>query len=147
MNSYFARISYTYDNKYMATFTGRIDGSSRFGTNSKYGYFPSIGLAWLVSEENFLSNVSQVDLLRLRTSYGVTGNTEIGLYQSLATIGSGTLLIGGDRQPTSNVQRLANPDLEWEKTYQFNFGFELEMFNQLFSLEADRSEERRVGKE
>jgi len=137
MNSYFARVSYTYDDKYMATFTGRIDGSSRFGENSKYGYFPSLGLAWLVSEENFMSNVSQIDLLRLRTSYGVTGNSEIGLYQSLATIGSGTALISGERQPASSVARLANPDLEWEKTYQFNVGFELEMFNQFLTLETD----------
>lgn len=137
MNSYFARVSYTYDNKYTATFTGRIDGSSRFGANSKYGYFPSAGLAWLVSDEGFMRNVNQIDLLRLRTSYGITGNSEIGLYQSLATIGSGTTLLNGERQPSSNVQRLANPDLEWEKTYQFNIGLELEMFNQLVSLEAD----------
>lgn len=137
MNSYFARASYTYDNKYMVTFTGRIDGSSRFGENSKYGYFPSAGLAWLVSDEDFMSNISQIDVLRLRTSYGITGNSEIGLYQSLATIGSGTALIGGERQPSSNVQRLANPDLEWEKTYQFNVGFELNMFNQFLSLETD----------
>lgn len=137
MNSYFARVSYTYDNKYMATFTGRIDGSSRFGDNSKYGYFPSGGLAWLVSDEAFMSDFNQVDVLRLRTSYGVTGNSEIGLYQSLATIGSGTTLIEGVRQPSSFVQRLANPDLEWEKTKQFNVGFELQMFNQFLSLEAD----------
>ncbi|NBC02365.1 MAG: SusC/RagA family TonB-linked outer membrane protein, partial [Bacteroidetes bacterium] len=137
MNSYFARVSYTYDNKYMATFTGRIDGSSRFGDNSKYGYFPSGGLAWLVSDEAFMSDFNQVDVLRLRTSYGITGNSEIGLYQSLATIGSGTTLIEGVRQPSSSVQRLANPDLEWEKTKQFNVGFELQMFNQFLSLEAD----------
>lgn len=137
MNSYFARVSYTYDNKYMATFTGRIDGSSRFGDNSKYGYFPSGGLAWLVSDEDFMSDFNQIDVFRLRTSYGVTGNSEIGLYQSLATIGSGTTLIEGVRQPSSFVQRLANPDLEWEKTKQFNVGFELEMFNQFLSLEAD----------
>lgn len=137
MNSYFARLSYTFADKYTATFTGRIDGSSRFGANSKYGYFPSAGLAWLASDEDFMSNISPVDMLRFRTSYGVTGNSEIGLYRSLATIGSGTTLIGGERQPSSNVARLANPDLEWEKTYQFNVGFELEMFNQLFSIEAD----------
>ena len=137
MNSYFARVSYTYASRYMATFTGRIDGSSRFGDNSKYGYFPSAGLAWLVSDESFMRDINQIDMLRIRTSYGVTGNSEIGLYQSLATIGSGTTLIGGDRRPSSFVQRLANPDLEWEKTYQFNIGFELELFNQLITLEAD----------
>lgn len=137
MNSYFARASYTYDGKYSATFTGRVDGSSRFGENSKYGFFPSGGVSWLVSEEGFMQNVDAIDVLRLRTSYGVTGNTEIGLYNSLATITSGTTLIGGVRQPSSYVERLANPDLEWEKTYQFNVGFELDLFNQLISLEGD----------
>ena len=137
MNSYFARLNYTFDDKYTATFTGRIDGSSRFGANSKYGFFPSVGLAWLVSDENFMTNINPVDMLRFRTSYGITGNSEIGLYRSLATIGSGTTLINGERHPSSNVARLANPDLEWEKTYQFNVGFELEMFNQFLSLEAD----------
>lgn len=137
MNSYFARASYTYDDKYSATFTGRVDGSSRFGENSKYGFFPSGGVAWLVSEEDFMQNIEVIDILRLRTSYGVTGNTEIGLYNSLATISTGTTLIGGTRQPSSYVQRLANPDLEWEKTYQFNVGFELDLFNQRISLEGD----------
>ena len=137
MNSYFTRLNYTYNNRYSATFTGRVDGSSRFGVNSKYGFFPSAGVAWLVSNEDFLSNVKIIDHFRLRTSYGVTGNTEIGLYQSLATIGLGTTLIGGSRQSYSFMQRLPNPDLEWEKTHQFNVGFELELMNQAVSLEAD----------
>lgn len=137
MNSYFTRLSYTYDNRYSLTFTGRVDGSSRFGANSKYGFFPSAGLGWQLSNEGFMSGVRSIDHLRLRTSYGVTGNTEIGLYQSLGTIGIGTTLIGGNRQTASYVQRLPNPDLEWEKTYQFDIGVELDMFNQLISLEAD----------
>ena len=137
MNSYFARASYTYDEKYSTTFTGRVDGSSRFGENSKYGFFPSVGVSWLVSEEGLMDNVDFVDVLRLRSSYGVTGNSEIGLYQSLATISTGTTLIGGTRQPSSYVQRLANPDLEWEKTYQFNVGVEVDLFNHILSLEAD----------
>ncbi|MEX0778964.1 MAG: SusC/RagA family TonB-linked outer membrane protein [Balneolales bacterium] len=137
MNSYFTRVSYTYDNTYMLTFTSRVDGSSRFGADNKYGFFPSAGAAWLVSNEDFMSDINFVDHFRLRTSYGVTGNTEIGLYNSLATIGSGTTLIGGDRQPSSFVQRMPNPELEWEKTHQFNIGTELNLFNQAISLEAD----------
>src|SRR5690606_27872720 len=137
MNSYFTRLNYTYDNKYSLTFTGRVDGSSRFGANSKYGVFPSAGAAWLVSNEEFMAGLKFVDHLRLRGSYGVTGNTEIGLFQSLATIGFGTTLIGGSRQTSSFVQRLPNPDLEWEKTYQYNIGFELNMFRDIVSLEAD----------
>lgn len=84
-----------------------------------------------------MSGLEFIDPLRLRTSFGVTGNTEIGLYQSLATISSGTSLIGGALQPSSYVQRLSNPGLEWEKTRQFDVGIELAMFNQAVSLEAD----------
>ena len=137
MNSYFTRASYTYDDTYMLTFTARVDGSSRFGENSKYGFFPSAGAAWLVSNEEFMSGINFVDHLRLRSSYGITGNTEIGLYNSLATIGSGTTLIGGTRRSSSFVQRMPNPELEWEKTRQFNIGAELNLFNEVLSLEGD----------
>lgn len=137
MNSYFTRVNYTYNNKYSATFTARIDGSSRFGANSKYGFFPSAGIGWLISSEDFMSGLNFIDHLRFRTSYGVTGNTEIGFFQSISTIGFGTTLIGGNRQTSSFVQRLANPDLEWEKTRMFNVGFELNMFKDVISLEVD----------
>lgn len=137
MNSYFTRASYTYDDTYMLTFTARVDGSSRFGEDSKYGFFPSAGAAWLVSNEDFMSNIDFIDHFRLRSSYGITGNTEIGLYNSLATIGSGTTLIGGERRSSSFVQRMPNPELEWEKTQQFNIGAELNLFNEVVSMEAD----------
>lgn len=137
MNSYFSRATYTYKDRYTATFSGRMDGSSRFGKNNKYGFFPSGGVSWLVSNENFMRNVKAIDHLRLRASFGVTGNTEIGLYRSLATIGSGTTLIGGQRVARSFAQRLPNPDLEWERTRQFDAGIELTMFNQALLLEAD----------
>src|SRR5690606_8518457 len=115
----------------------RIDGSSRFGKNNKYGFFPSGGVSWLISNEDFMRNSGTVDHLRLRASYGVTGNTEIGLYRSLATIGSGTTLIGGQRVSRSFIQRLPNSNLEWEKTRQFDAGIEITLFNQFLSLEAD----------
>lgn len=137
MNSYFTRTTYSYDDRYTLTFTGRVDGSSRFGKNNKYGFFPSVGASWLVSNEEFMSGVNVIDHMRIRSSYGITGNTEIGLFQSLATIGSGTTLIGGTRQSSSFVQRLPNPDLEWEKTKQFDLGLEFELFNQAVTLEAD----------
>lgn len=89
MNSYFLRGSYSYNDKYMATVTGRVDGSSRFGDNNKYAFFPSVGLGWLISNEDFMKNATVVDQLKLHTSFGVTGNTEIGIYKSLATISSG----------------------------------------------------------
>lgn len=137
MNSYFTRNTYTYDDTYSATFTARIDGSSRFGENSKYGFFPSLGASWVVTNEDFMADMDAINYLRLRSSYGVTGNTEIGLYQSLATIGSGTALIGGDREAVSFPQRLPNPDLEWEKTQMFNIGAEINLFDERFLIEAD----------
>jgi len=137
MNSYFNRITYSRDDTYSLTFTSRLDGSSRFGADSKWGFFPSAGFSWLVSNEDFMANLDFIDMLRLRTSYGVSGNTEIGVFRSLATIGSGTTLIGGERRSTAFTTRLANPDLEWEKTYQFNVGLETNLFNQMISLEVD----------
>nr|WP_244545702.1 TonB-dependent receptor [Fodinibius roseus] len=137
MNSYFVRGSYTYDETYSATFTSRLDGSSRFGENNKYGFFPSLGLGWTASNEDFMSDIEFIDYLKFKGSLGKTGNTEIGVYQSLSTISSGTALIGGTRRTSSSLQRLANPDLEWEKTTQYNVGVELDLFNQIVSLEAD----------
>jgi TonB-linked SusC/RagA family outer membrane protein len=137
MNSYFLRGGYTYQDKYMLTLTGRVDGSSRFGANNKYGFFPSVGAGWMVSEEPFLENSGVVSQLKLRTSYGITGNTEIPIYQSLATVSSGTVLLNGQRATSSWVNRLANPNLEWEKTSQFDVGFNLALFDYNVSLEFD----------
>ncbi len=137
MNSYFNRVTYSLDDTYSLTFTSRLDGSSRFGADSKWGFFPSAGFSWLASNEDFISDLDFIDELRFRTSYGVSGNTEIGVFQSLATIGSGTTLIGGDRRSTAFTTRLPNPELEWEKTYQFNIGTEASLFNQALSFEVD----------
>jgi TonB-linked SusC/RagA family outer membrane protein len=137
LNSYFLRGGYTFRDKYIITLTGRVDGSSRFGANNKYGFFPSAGIGWMISNEPFLSDIPALNALKLRASYGVTGNTEIPTYQSLATISSGTTLLNGVRMPSSNVTRLPNPDLSWEKTKQFDIGFELAMFNERVSLEFD----------
>jgi len=137
MNSYFARGSYTYNDKYLATATLRIDGSSRFGSNSKYGVFPSAGLGWVVSNENFLKDNSWLNNLKLRASFGRTGNTEISVYQSLATIGTGTNLLNGGRVAYNEMTRMPNPDLEWEKTDQFDAGFNLSLFDYRVNLEMD----------
>lgn len=136
MNSYFLRGAYSYDDKYMATVTARMDGSSRFGENNKYAFFPSVGLGWLVSGEDFMKDMTAIDMLKLHTSYGVTGNTEIGTYSSLATISSGTSLIDGNRVTTQWLSRLANPDLQWEKTNQFDFGFNLILLQNRINLDV-----------
>jgi len=137
MNSYFGRGSYTYKGKYSFTATSRIDGSSRFGKNNKFGFFPSGGISWLVSKENFMSNIKSINLLKLRTSYGISGNTEIGVYKSQATINSSTVLIGGALQPSSTIARIPNPDIKWERTAQFNIGMDINVFNNRISFEGD----------
>lgn len=137
MNSYFFRFGYSYKDKYLATVTARADGSSRFGENNKYGFFPSAGLGWVASNEDFLSNSNTIDYLKFRASYGITGSTELGTYKSLSTIGGGTVLLNGERANYNVVTRLPNPDLEWEKTSQFDVGFNLAMFDQRVSVELD----------
>lgn len=137
MNSYFLRGSYSYQSKYLLTFTGRIDGSSRFGANNKYGIFPSVGLGWVLSQERFLADIDVLDELKLRSSYGITGNTEIPTYQSLSTISSETTLINGSRVSQSYINRLPNPNLEWEKTKQFDIGMDLALFNRRLTLGLD----------
>jgi TonB-dependent starch-binding outer membrane protein SusC len=91
----------------------------------------------MISNEDFMNNVYFIDMLRIRSSYGITGNTEIGVYQSLATMGSGTVLLGGNRVSSSWANRLANPTLEWEKTSQFNIGLDLAMFNRRVTMDMD----------
>ena len=125
MNSYFLRFAYTYKDRYSATVTGRVDGSSKFGENNKYAFFPSAGLAWNISQEDFLKDNNTISNLKLHISYGLTGNSEIDMYRSLARVSSGTLLINDVRNPYSYVSSMANPDLKWEKTGQFDVGMEI----------------------
>ncbi|MBN2660189.1 MAG: TonB-dependent receptor [Tannerellaceae bacterium] len=136
MNSYFLRGAYTYNDRYMATVTARMDGSSKFGENNKYAFFPSVGLGWIASNEGFMEGITSIDQLKFHTSFGVTGNSEIDPYKSLATISSGTALINGGRQATAYVSRLANPNLKWEKTNQFDFGANLNLFKNRLNFDA-----------
>ncbi|MGH2622168.1 MAG: SusC/RagA family TonB-linked outer membrane protein, partial [Sphingobacterium sp.] len=101
MNSYFLRAAYTYNDRYSATVTGRYDGSSKFGENNKYAFFPSVGLAWNVSNEDFLANHAWISNLKLHSSFGLTGNSEINPYSSLANVTSGTVLMNNSRRPYS----------------------------------------------
>ena len=136
MNSYFLRLAYTYKDRYSATVTGRVDGSSRFGENNKYAFFPSAGLAWNTSREDFLADNNTLSNLKLHTSYGLTGNSEIDVYQSLATVTTSTLLLNGSRESYSYVSTLANPDLKWEKTAQFDVGFELGLWQNRLAFDV-----------
>ena len=137
-NSYFGRINYSLKNRYLLTFTGRQDGSSKFGENNKYAFFPSAAFAWKISEEDFLKNSNTISSLKLRTSVGLTGNSEIAPYSSLPTLNSNyAAIIGDQRVGGTGISRLANPDLKWEKTDQKDIGLELGLFKGRISLEAD----------
>src|SRR5690606_22032375 len=136
MNSYFLRAGYTYNDRYSATVTGRYDGSSKFGANNKYAFFPSLGLAWNISNEDFLSGNMLISNLKLHTSYGLTGNSEISPYQSLANVTSGTVLMNGSRVPYSYISSMANPDLKWEKTGTYDVGVELGLFQNRLNFDV-----------
>lgn len=138
LNSYFGRINYSLMDKYLFTVTGRIDGSSKFGENNKYSFFPSAALAWKVSEEEFLMNSNVISNLKLRGSYGVTGNSAIPAYSSLSLLSSNYSAIWNEEEVGgTGVLRLANPNLKWEKTAQSDVGVELGLFNNRISIEAD----------
>lgn len=136
MNSYFGRINYNIADKYMFTVTGRYDGSSKFGKNNKYALFPSVGAAWRISEEDFF-NSSLITNLKLRTSAGSTGNSEIGSFASLQFLGTEEVLLGGGRQTGIFRSSFGNPDLKWEVTNQYDLGLDLGMFNNRVELMAD----------
>lgn len=137
-NSYFGRINYGYKNKYLFTATGRADGSSKFGENHKFAFFPSAALAWRVSEEDFLKGNSLVSNLKVRASYGLTGNSEIPPYTSLSLLSSNYATIYNDTKVSgTGINRLANPDLRWEKTAQTDVGLELGLFKGRVTFEAD----------
>ena len=137
-NSYFGRINYSFKDKYLLTVTGRADGSSKFGSSNKYSFFPSAALAWRVSEEDFLKNSNVISNLKVRTSYGQTGNSEINSYASLGLLSAGYAAIFNDTRVTGvGTNRLANSNLQWEKTAQGDFGVELGLFNNRIAIEAD----------
>lgn len=137
--SFFSRINYDFSKKYYAEFTVRADGSSRFGKNNKWGYFPAIGAAWKIKEENFLKDVSQISNLKLRVSYGATGN-QSGIpdfaSQGLWSGGFGySNAVGNSESPGTAPLQIANPNLKWEKTTQFSIGLDLGLFNDRVNVE------------
>lgn len=136
MNSYFLRFAYTYKDRYSATVTGRVDGSSKFGANNKYAFFPSAGLAWNVSQEDFLKDNNYISNLKLHTSYGLTGNSEIDPYKSLGLVSASTTLFNGARVPSLYVNNMPNPDLKWEKTAQFDAGINLGLFQNRLNFDV-----------
>lgn len=136
--SYLGRVNYQYGGKYLLTASFRMDGSSRFGVNNRFGYFPSFAAAWKVNEEDFMKGLTQVSMLKLRASWGQTGNQEIGDYAALTTFGAGATAILDDAPVTSTAPaRLPNPDLKWETTAQTDIGLDIGLFNDRITATVD----------
>ncbi|ASZ13328.1 TonB-dependent receptor [Chitinophaga pendula] len=137
LNSYFSRVNYGLKDKYLFTFTGRLDGSSKFGKNNQYAFFPSAAIAWRASQEDFIKAVPAISNLKLRASYGATGNSEISAYQALAGMGNYDVIFNGTRNIGIGINRMSNENLKWEKTLQVDAGLELGLLNDRISLEFD----------
>ncbi|MEH0152799.1 TonB-dependent receptor [Limibacter armeniacum] len=137
--SYLSRASYAYKGKYLLSASIRWDGSSRFGPANKYGFFPSVSAGWRVTEENFMAGIKPlVSDLKLRVSYGATGNNGIPNYGYLANIGPSNYVLGDDAIVSGYKQtNLGNPSLSWERTFEFDAGFDLGLFNDRFIMGFD----------
>ncbi len=132
--SYLLRFNYGYDNRYLVSLTGRMDGSSRFGENERFGSFPSASVAWNAHNESFLKESTWLNQLKFRTSYGIIGNQEIG---NETWTGKWSLRSPYNGQSGIRPQSLANPDLTWEETAQLNVGVDMTMLESRVSLTAD----------
>jgi len=144
------RLNYVYDNKYLATFTSRADGSSKFGKNNKWAMFPSGALSWKAHEENFIKNLNIFDELKARVSYGISGNQGISPYQTLSQYGTGKYYDDGSWVTTIGPGYIAgynyispiwggipNPDLKWETTAQSDFGLDMAFFKRRLRVTFD----------
>ncbi|WP_149206848.1 SusC/RagA family TonB-linked outer membrane protein [Flavobacterium johnsoniae] len=137
LQSYFGRLNYSFDNKYLLTASMRADGSTRFGDNNKYGYFPSFALGWNISNENFLKDSQTINNLKLRASWGQTGNQEVPNKQTKASYslaGPDGYYLYDDLNLVNgvSVSRTANPDLKWEVVTQYNLGLDFNLWNDKF---------------
>lgn len=130
-NSYFGRFNYSYKDKYLFTTTGRFDGSSRFGDNNKYAFFPSAAVAWKISNESFMADAKAISFLKLRASFGETGNDGIGNYATIASPGIQTVIFNNTRAIGTSQGSIGNDNLRWEKTTEFNIGLDFSLFDRV----------------
>ena len=137
--SFYTRINYDFKNRYYLTFTARADGSSNFAANSKWAFFPSGAFKWSVKKEEFLRNVRWLDELSIRLSAGVTGNDAISAYRSLGVYASSTsgAVFEGSQSAGFYPNRVANPDLTWEKTTSYNIGVDFSAFDNRLNITAE----------
>jgi TonB-dependent starch-binding outer membrane protein SusC len=137
--SYFGRVNYTFRDKYLLKVSGRYDGSSKFGANNKFGFFPAVAVGWQLGREPFIEQLGLFSMLKLRVSYGQTGNESIGTYRSLARVSTGVgnrsaVYWNGSQNPYARPGGVPNPDLSWEKAAETNFGVDMGFFDQRLQL-------------
>ena len=140
MISYLARANYTLMDRYLLTASMRVDGSSRFAADNRYGYFPSFALGWNVAEESFMSHQRFIDRLKLRASWGIVGNDKTQLYASLGAIQGGLYSIFGSDESLNQgatLTRLSNPNVRWENASQTDVGMEIGVLNGRLTAEID----------
>lgn len=135
--SYMARVNYDYKEKYLFTATLRADGSSRFGSNTKFGYFPSVAVGWNISDEKFMSSLRGVDMIKLRVSYGSVGNQAIDPYQTQALLGRTSYAWDNTAAFGFRPNTIGNPDLRWESSATFNTGLDFSFLNGRISGSAE----------
>lgn len=135
--SYFFRVNYAYDNKYILAASIRRDGSSRFGKNNKYGTFPSISLGWRMIEENWMKNQSVFSDLKFKVSYGATGNFQISNYGAYSLIRTGNYIQNGSIANGLYPYSAPNPEIGWEKAFQWNYGVDMSFFHNRLSVYLD----------
>lgn len=135
--SFLGRINYTFKDRYLLTFSGRRDGSSVFGEANKWGFFPSAALGWRVNEEEFLRGSDWISNLKIRLSWGLSGNQAIQPYQTLSTLSTQNVSFNLQRHVSLIPVRIPNPELKWESTEQFNLGVDLGLFNDRYTFTLD----------
>ncbi|HMQ59406.1 MAG TPA: TonB-dependent receptor [Flavilitoribacter sp.] len=131
--SYFSRANYRLMDRYLLSLSGRIDGSSKFGKNNRYGFFPAASAGWIISNEPFMENSTTLSFLKIRASYGVTGNAPVANFASLGTWAGNNYTTVSGLSPST----LPSPDLKWETTYQADLGLDIGMFRDRLTLELD----------
>jgi TonB-dependent starch-binding outer membrane protein SusC len=138
LTSVLSRLSYNFKSKYLFTASIRRDGSSRFGSNNRWGTFPSVSAGWVLSDENFIKNFDKISFLKLRTSWGVTGNNNIGNYTQYALVNNTVnAVFGSTIAPGAAITSLANPNLGWETTRQVDVGLDVGLMNDRFQIIYD----------
>jgi TonB-linked SusC/RagA family outer membrane protein len=131
------RLNYSFRGKYLLSAAIRRDGSSRFGADTKFGNFPSVSAGWIITNEAFMERFRDISFLKLRASYGVTGNNNIGNYTSISQVTNSNYVFSGGLVPGATISTLQNPQLRWERNKQFDIGVDLTLFNNRLSFTYD----------